>query len=39
MKTGTSFVVGNILQHVGEHTEKRSVYLKQKQSSNTHPKE
>ena len=39
VKTGTGFMVGDTVQHVGGHTEKAFIYLSQKQSSNTPPKE
>ena len=35
---GIKFIVRVTIQHVGEHAEE-SVYLQQKQSSNTHPEE
>ena len=38
MKTGTKVIVRNTAHNVGDHTWKSSVYLRQKQSSNTHPK-
>ena len=37
IKTGTKFIVRNTGQHVAEHTEKASIYLRQKQSSNIQP--
>ena len=39
LKAGSEFIVRVAVQRVGEHTEKESVYLRQKQGSNTHPKE
>ena len=36
MKAGRTFIIRNIVQHVGEHRE--VVYLWQKQRSNTYPK-
>ena len=38
-KEGIKFIVRNTVRHVGEPTEKSSVYLRQKQSRNTHLKE
>ena len=35
-KMGTKFIIRDTAQHVGEHTEKRFVYLRQKQGRNTH---
>ena len=39
VKTSTKFIIRNTVQHVGEHTEEQSSCLRQKQNSNTHPKE
>ena len=39
LKTATKFIVGNTVGHGGEHPENRSVYLRQKQRGDTHPKE
>ena len=36
MKTGTKFIIRDTAQHVGEHTEKQFIYLRQKQGRNTH---
>ena len=38
MKTGAKVIVRNTVHNVGDHTQKSSVCLRQKQSSNTHPK-
>ena len=38
-KTGTNFIIKNTIQHVEKYTENWSVYLRQKQSRNTHSKE
>ena len=35
--SGIKFIVRNTIQHVGEHTESKPIYLRQKWSSNTHP--
>ena len=37
VKTGIKFIIRDTAQHVGEHTEKQFVYLRQKQGRNTHP--
>ena len=38
VKTGTKFIIIDTAQHVGEHTEKKLIYLRQKQGRDTHLK-